>query len=211
MLKRPISLVIRQLTQKTYSPIVYWNTRQNPNSATGESLDAVAADVAYIRNSLGSTQSVLELGPGVGRTFPAYSPGTRIVTLDIARIYQDQLASAAQGHNLELVSHHLKNPDDRFPFEDGAFRKGVTSQVLLHVPPETIRHTLGEFTRVCKEVIVITRYAHGCSTRSQFGAGHVFNHDYFSLVSELGCSLHHLVKHENKIFFIIRRVGMAPS
>lgn len=211
MPKRPIGLVIRQLVQTSYDPVAYWNSRRNPNSRKGESSDAVAADVSYIRHALGNGSRILELGPGVGRTFAAYQPGARIVTLDIAQSYQDRLASAALANKLELDSHYLDNPDGAFPFKDEAFDKGVASQVLLHVPPKTIRHTLSELARVCREVIVITRYSHGRATRSRFNAGHVFNHDYFSLLSSLGCSLHDLIKRDNKLYFIFRRVDANAS
>ena len=208
MKKKLVNLfrLLRKLLKGKYDPVSYWGGRANPNSPEGESQKRVDFDVGYISQAIGDVaESVLELGPGVGRTFKAYyKSNIRVTTLDISRKYADDLLLASQKQGIELEQFYLDTGDSVFPFENNAFPVGVASQVLLHIPPVSIRHSLSELIRVCEKVVVITAYAHGKPTKIDH---HVFNHDYFSLCTELGCSMHNVVMNEGRICFTIRKLS----
>lgn len=196
---------IKKLCRGKYDPVEYWSSRTNPNNELGESKDRVNFDVSYIKKFVGNLEeaTVLELGPGVGRTFSAYSGGQTITTLDISTKYSEKLALTAEKSQLNLTQQHLK-PMDSFPFEDQSFAVGVASQVLLHIPPENIRHTIKELARVCENVVIITAYVHE-SSNERASVNHVFNHDYIGICTDLGCAMHNVIMNEGRICFTLRK------
>lgn len=185
---------------KRYDPATYWNSRKNPNNMEGTASQRVAFDTHYIAARVRLASCVLELGPGVGRTLAAYKPNTVVTTLDLSRSYATELEEKASALDLTLDQHYLGSPGDAFPFADKSFQVGVASQVLLHVPPEFIEHTISELTRTCNELTIITAYRHGEPTVSS-RVKHVFNHDYFNLFSALGCEINGLIAHEGRLCF----------
>lgn len=200
----------KRIFRGKYDPAKYWNTRENPNSDSGLADDRVEFDAGYIRAMVGDAKDILELGPGVGRTLRAYSAAHNLTSLDLSTSYSDKLARAASSRGLSLRQLHLDGPDDRFPFDNRRFAVGVCSQVLLHVPPEHVVHSVSELVRVCERVVVITKYRHGAPTVDPH-VQHVFNHDYFGLCTSLGCSMNELVFNEGRICFVIERSGFLAD
>lgn len=195
--------LLERILRKRYNPVAYWNCRSNPNNVMGESPERVKFDAGYIKRNIEGNDPVLELGPGVGRTFSAFMPGSHVTTLDISSKYTKELSSIGQSLGLHLTQRYLNQPLDPFPFDDMTFPVGVASQVLLHIPPNLIKHSLSELLRVCGKVVVITAYTHGLSTNKAY---HVFNHDYFSLCTDLGCAMHEVIMNEGRICFAIRKL-----
>lgn len=189
-----------------YDPFTYWSERENPNNSEGERQERVNFDVEYIRGAIGDVNSILELGPGVGRTFAAYTCDSNIATLDISTNYAEKLLSVADALNLHLTQQYLK-PRAPFPFEDQSFNVGVASQVLLHVPPESIEHTLSELVRVCEKIVIITAYKHEPPC-IRLNGNHVFNHDYFSICTSLGCVMNNVVMNDGRILFTAERKAL---
>ena len=193
--------LIKSLSKSKYDPVAYWNARKNPNSDSGLESARVRFDTEYIAAAVGGASSVFELGPGVGRTFDAYSSGQKITTLDLSKSYTDQLRRRAEASSIDLTMHFLDSALAEFPFCDGAFPIGVTSQVLLHVPPDNIEHTISELCRTCGKIVVISLFIHGKPVSGPWGR-HVFNHDYPMLFSERGWALSDVVFHEERLLFV---------
>lgn len=205
----------RRLTRDSspapYDPATYWNHRPNPNNEAGVQRDRVDFDVAYIQRSVDGEQDlVLELGPGVGRTFGAYGPGQHVTSLDLSRIYREQLAELANSQGIDLDQRFLADPADPFPFGDSTFSVAVASQVLLHVPPDNIRHTMSELVRVSRRTVAISAFRHGEPIGVHAGA-HDFNHDYITIATDLGCALHDVISHEGRILFNMTRRADATA
>jgi hypothetical protein len=194
--------LLKRICRGKYDPIAYWNSRPNPNNVQGESPERVNFDAGYIRRAIEDFDPILELGPGVGRTFSAYNKGRHVTTLDISHEYAGKLSSVGQSLGLHLNQCYLTQIYDPFPFGDKEFSVGVASQVLLHIPPEFIRHSMSELVRVCEKVVIITAYTHGFPTKRGY---HVFNHDYFGLCTDLGCAMHDVIMNEGRICFTLRK------
>ena len=181
--------LFRKQRTASYDPFTYWNSRANPNNIEGTDAARVAFDSGYIASAVSDLDPVLELGPGVGRTLGAYARGRNITALDLSRAYTDQLLLRGSELGLKLTPLYLSSPMDPFPLADKSFPVGVASQVLMHIPPESVTHSLSELVRVCERVVVISTYQHGAPTISD-AVTHVFNHDYFSMATDLGCAMH---------------------
>lgn len=192
---------LRRFVGGGYDPVEYWNHRSDPNNEFGRDPARVEFDTAYIADGIGDSDPVLELGPGVGRTFEAYAAGRRVTAVDLSRRYSEQLKEVAGSLDITLTQVHLARETDAYPFEDGAFPVGVASQVLLHVPPSAIEHTIAELMRVCAKVVVVTMYRHGSTTAG--GGSHVFNHDYFRLCTDAGGVMHRVLKRDGRIYFTL--------
>lgn len=163
--------LVKKILLGKYDPVKYWNKRPNPNNELGETKERVAFDIDYISRVVGSEASVLELGPGVGRTFGAYNKGSKITALDISTKYADRLKETAQELGLTLEQVFLEDPKAAFPLKDNSFKVGVCSQVLLHIEPAAVTHSLKELVRVCEKVVIITAYKHGIPVNT--GLSHV--------------------------------------
>jgi len=198
--------ILKRIKSGRYDPIKYWNNRLNPNAPEGLTEKRVAFDTEYISSAVKGLYPILELGPGVGRTFSAYEKGCHITALDISKRYSYQLKEASLSLGLELEQYYLSAIHDPFPFGETTFKVGVASQVLMHIPPEHLRHTLSELIRVCKKIVIITSYSHGFPVRFKKGPDlHCFNHDYFSLCTELGCIISDLIENEGRILFTFHK------
>ncbi|KAA8976806.1 class I SAM-dependent methyltransferase [Halospina sp. K52047b] len=188
---------------KNYNPKEYWNQRTDPNNEKGNEQERVAFDRDYIDRQVRGSSSVLELGPGVGRTFDAYNKGVNVSALDISENYKEQLVEEATKRSLGISFCCLDRADSSFPYSDKKFPVGVASQVLLHIPPANIKHTISELVRTCEKVVIITFYEHSPERKNK-KAKHVFNHDYIKIISELGCQIDNLVMKDKRIYFTVQ-------
>ena len=189
--------------RKNYDPITYWNKRKDPNSDAGREIGRVSFDTNYIRRNTASVDSVLELGPGIGRTFSSYDPGMQITTLDITRNYQEELARVARSAGLGLQQYFLADPREKYPFPDQEFDVGVSFQVFIHQPADIFEHSFAEMARVCKKVIVSVG-AHCNTAKSQpHSAPHVFRHDYILQAQKIKRVISNLLIERNVLYFLI--------
>jgi len=204
MLSRTKLLVRSLLAQSsTYDPHLYWNKRADPNNPEGRRKDRLDFDISYIRHSVARSDTILELGPGVGRTFPAYRPHTTIHALDISKIYTSHLKEAATAHHLSLHLQFLEQPNASFPFSDNTFDVGVASQVFLHQTPDIFATHFSEMARVCKKFVVITG-VHANSVDSPAPtAPHVFAHDYIGAASSFCLSLQNTLVRDGCLYCTI--------
>lgn len=180
-----------------YDPVAYWNSRKNPNSS-----DVAPAWIHdYIRPFAKGVDRAFELGPGVGRTFDIYDRGAHIVTLDLSKQYAERLRARAEAIGLELTQNFLLNPEDIFPFEDCEFRLGVCAQVLMHVLPEHIVHSMKELSRICDRTVVVA----GVNDEWSVRPSHCFNHDYLGICKTIGCVADSAVLRKDSICFVMRK------
>jgi ubiquinone/menaquinone biosynthesis C-methylase UbiE len=172
-----------------YDPTEHWNTREHPNTAENPGISPVEYD--FLGPLLSQANSLLELGPGVGRLFPLYKSVAQFSTLDLSTNYTDRAQSAADAAGIGVQANFIKGPLDPFPFDDNTFDMGIASHVLMHIPFENIEHSMSELARCCNKVAVITVLERqwprkGTSFDPRW---HCFAHDYEALCRELGCEM----------------------
>ena len=186
-----------------YDPVRYWNMRLDPNTDLGKVPERVDFDANYIRANITPGDRLLELGPGVGRTFASYSPGTNVSTLEISRMYEDQLAKVAADNNLTLDQHYLDDTSKPFPFVDKQFDVGVCIQVFIHQPPEVFRHSFSELARVCRKCVISVGNHTNTPRNAPGKAPHVFRHDYITESGKNGKVMHNLLARDQVLYFTL--------
>lgn len=186
---------------QVYDERSYWGKRQDPNAKEGWEEQHLAMTVNYIREQSKGANTVLEIGPGVGRTLDAHSTGRKITGYDISDLYKDRVCARAKELGLDFSLDIAVEGAERFPYTDGQFDVGVSSQVFLHQKPENIKHMMSEMARVCQKVVVVTG---GYRFK---GAAHVFDHDYPALATELGCEMNHVRAWTPHILFVYQKLA----
>jgi len=187
---------LRNVLGREYDPVEYWKNRENPNNQEGESSERVGYDVAYIRNQIEGCDSILEIGPGVGRTFGAYAGRKVVQTLDITEAYSKKIDKVAGGLGLEVIGSYLQATSDVFPYDDKQFDISVCSQVFLHVDPVSVEHYISEALRVSGKLVVICGGYKLCGEPPS----HVFSHDFWELVEKMNLHMDN-VKGRNGIAY----------
>jgi hypothetical protein len=186
-----------------YDPYTYWNARKNPNKSDG----VPPWIIPYVSRFTAGVERVFELGPGIGRTFDVYSRGQSLTTLDLSRQYAEALGARAADRGLRLEQHFLEGPAAAFPFPDDAFELGVCLQVLMHVPPQHIAHSMRELARVSQRTIIIAGVNPAWNDKAQ----HCFNHDYLRVCGEIGCVADAAFVRKDSICFVLRRAEAGPE
>ena len=195
-----------------YDPIEHWNTREHPNTAANPGISPVEYD--FLGPLLDGADSLLELGPGVGRLFPLYKTVSQFSTLDLSTNYTDRAQQAADAAGINVQANFIQGPLDPFPFEDNAFDMGIASHVLMHIPFENIEHSMSELARCCKKVAVITVLERQWPRKgTNFDPKwHCFAHDYEQICRELGFEMSEktIFREEEKVssfgFFFGRQI-----
>lgn len=169
-----------------YDPVEYWSNREHPNTAENPGISKAESD--FIGPRIQSVNSLLELGPGVGRLFPLYSKINFVTTLDISSNYQERASLGAAQAGIEVKAHYLESVTDEFPFESLTFDVGLAAHVLMHIPFENIEHTMKQLARCCERVIVISaKHRYWPKKNQEYDRKwHCFAHDYRSVCSQLG-------------------------
>lgn len=190
-----------------YKPEDYWGKRSNP---TDPNMSKVVNDahVDFIRTQLPSTSEglkILDLGPGIGRTFDAYKGAREVWGVDISANYVDRAKEKAKEVGF-LYQPIQKRLEDRLPFDDMTFDVAVASEVLLHVLPGQIEATMKELARVAKKVVIISWYE-GERVPYQNLAGpttpttHCFHYNYIDLCAKNGWVMDTVEYTDNQIMF----------
>jgi len=127
-------------------------------------------------------ERVLEVGSGSGRIY-------RLVTRWLPVHYEMCDISAAMAERCRAATGHtpaVYDIDGALPYDDGAFDWVLSFSVLLHVPPEGIRHAIAELARVSADWVFVSTFVdHGTSPL----APHCFRHDYEALFDEADLAL----------------------
>jgi SAM-dependent methyltransferase len=185
-----------------YDPTSYWNARTDPNNDEGRNSARVAFEVNYIATNLPTSGRVLELGPGVGRTFAAYPSTTRVATIDISRLYASRLAETADRLGVQLEQTFIEDLTSRFPFDDYEFDCGVAFQVFIHQPKEVFSHQFAEMCRVCRRVLVCAGLHANTGNAQKAMATHVFAHDYLVESAKCGRIVQNLLVRDAVLYFV---------
>jgi hypothetical protein len=188
----------------TYNPKSYWGQRKNPNNPAGEIASRVDFDCDYLTKMVGDARTIVELGPGTGRTMAAYAPGTRLTTVDITDRYLPDLTAAADRQSVKLTPHILEEAEHRYPFDNNAFPVGVSFQVFIHQPYELFAHSFGELMRVARTVIVCAGIHRNSATSKPPGSPHVFAHDYLAATAAHGRVADGVTLREGRLYFVAR-------
>lgn len=191
-----------------YNEWTYWNSRIDPNAPSGLSGRGLEDDVSYIRAHVAGCTRVLELGPGVGRTFGAHAPGSDITCYDITPNYYHRLLARADAFGLRVRFDLASSLDAPLPYPDHAFDVGVASKVFLHQRPERIDLVMAELARVAERVVAVTTvYPTGPSVP----ASHCFYHDYAAICARIGCEIVHQQEEHETLRFVYRRTPARSS
>jgi 2-polyprenyl-3-methyl-5-hydroxy-6-metoxy-1,4-benzoquinol methylase len=181
-------MIINQL-DLGYNPKSYWNSREHPNTAENPGISQIEAN--YLLPKIASANSILEVGPGVGRLFSLYSSAriSNISTVDISTNYRDRALLAASSAGVHVKDFYLEDPLDNLPFGEATFDVGIAIHMLMHVPFENINHSMSELARCCKRVVVISAINKSWPRKgiNHDKKWHCFAHDYKAICIELGC------------------------
>lgn len=194
---------------QVYDPKSYWDSRENPNHVKTPALGE--GHTRFLLPYFQQADSILDLGPGIGRLMPAYKLGScrEITTLDITRRYAEELRQTAAQNGVEVKQHYLDDPTDAFPFNDQAFGLGVSFSVFLHIPFDMIKHTIGELGRVCEKVVcVVGANPNWPSSKEECPPDwHCFRHDYKAICADLGFEVSNLSMNGNILSFEYKKAS----
>ena len=148
----------------TYKPKEYWSKRGTPNQYS----TLQQWDIEILKPLCEQAKSILDFGPGNGRTFELYE-GKEVVAVDIVDKYKDELHEKADRYEFLLFDFMLTDYVVNYQFD-----LGVLSKVLLHDPnPKWIIDYVAD---MCDRVFI--------STGINCTAEHCFDHDYAGLLKE---------------------------
>lgn len=190
-----------------YDEWTFWNSRPNPNAPAGLSGRQLDDDITYIRAQVAGCTRILELGPGVGRTFAAHEPGADITCYDITPNYRERLLARAHALGLRVRFDLAPSLDAPLPYPDNAFEVGVACKVFQHQRPERIERVMAELARVAERVVAPTTVDTGRSVP----ASHCFYHDYAAICAGIGCEIMHQQQDELGTFRFVYRRGAVRS
>jgi ubiquinone/menaquinone biosynthesis C-methylase UbiE len=192
------SVIKRNLLQiLPYNEQKYWNKRSDPNTIRGWFSEFRKLTIEYIKKNVAEAESILELGPGRGRTLEAYNSQQKIRGYDISSLYSEQLMQRAKILNLNIRLDIAESVSSFFPYVENKFDVGVSCQVFLHQRPENIVHVMSEMARVCNKVVTVT----GGYSSNRLLARHVFSHDYPTICAKLDCEMNHVIAYPPHIYF----------
>jgi len=202
-MNRILSRIIKPIRQtQKYDESTYWNKRQDPNAVEGWEPEHLQTTINYIIEHISDCHTILEIGPGVGRTLPAYTPDLSIQCYEISSLYKERLFTCAKELKLNIGLDIATQKNQVLPYNDKQFDAGVACQVFLHQRPENIEKMMHEMSRTCKKVVVIT------GGYMMTGADHVFSHDYPAICTAIGCEMHYVRALPPHIFFVYKRIKL---
>ena len=177
-----------------YDEVRYWNARENPNSS-----DSSRADHDYLRKHLKGTASVLDFGPGVGRTFDVYN-GQIVCGYDITSQYEGKAIERAD--LLGMDYHPISAKEiEKLPFSHEVFDAAVCCEVLHHQRPENIEFIMRDLLRVSGKVIVVAAHNPDVAFDTRINQSHCYNHDYRGICERNGWGVTEMEQTENQLFF----------
>ena len=94
----------------------------------------------------------------------------------------EKLINSKGYSNIHLANSKAQN----LKFNDEKFDLVITSNVLLHIPPESIKEAISELVRVSKNYILCIEYFEKNKSKK---SEHCFLHDYQSLFLDEGVIL----------------------
>jgi SAM-dependent methyltransferase len=174
-----------------YEEKEYWDKRANPNSASEV---ITTCHLVFVEGQLGNAEYIIDFGPGVGRTFPAYKNVKKVVGWDITRQYAIKAIEESKKYDFDF-DFHCSDEIGNTPYRSKFFDAAVCVSVLLHQRPHNILKMMNELKRVAKKAIVITAFDRNapwdvpCEEEKEYSK-HCFNYNYFDICKENGWKMH---------------------
>ncbi len=177
-----------------YNEVRYWNARKNPNSS-----ESPKSDVDYLRKHLKGTVSVLDFGPGVGRTFDAYN-GQTVYGYDITPQYTKSARRKAAELGIPYIPFFVEKIKG-LPFAAKFVEVAVCCEVLHHQRPENIEFIMKDLLRVSNKVIAVAAHDPDTAFDTQVTQSHCYNHDYRGICERNGWVMTGVEQTDNQLFF----------
>lgn len=170
---------IREAVRPEYKPEPYWEKRGRNyiNEAKPSELDEQLDNTIHALEAF-EFNSILEYGCGYGRLteklFDRFSP-TRYVAFDLSK---NQIIQA-KNHNRSRNIEFIRSTIDKFTTNE-TFDLVIGAEVLLHIPPPTIRQNMEKLCLFSKKFImnIDPIYEEGKITTKKTTS---FRHDYESI------------------------------
>lgn len=102
-------------------------------------------------------RSLLEVGCGPGRLFDLYEGMPDVHCVDISPVMLERAEDLAKRRGYDNITLHEMRAE-RLDFEDGRFDVVLTSNVLLHIPYDTIEEAISELVRVSGRWVLSVEY-----------------------------------------------------
>lgn len=187
---------------KLYEEMSYWNEREHPSVIGG----TMAID--YLKANVEKAKSVLDFGPGIGRTLGAYAKAKFVCAVDISTLYETRLKKAAEEYKFIFATYYLGSVEGalNLPFKTSSYDFAVACQVILHMKPRYVSEVLWELSRVAKKVAIMTLMH---QERPYDGKGiayprdrYCFNYDMLEMCADLDLDVDN-VKFANKNVMLV--------
>lgn len=189
----------------SYDELTYWRGRPNP---TSEDEIYLQSNLDFLTRNINPGETVLEFGPGIGRTLPIYTlvPVKSVHFCDISNVYYDRLLQACMMFNIPFSGFDLLNHVGSLYYPSKEFDVVIASQVLLHQRPINIIPVMSELARVGKRVVVITWWNPDtkCNTpgvEGEWPTGQ-FHYDYEQICSSQGWYIDHIARFKDQSYFV---------
>ena len=197
-----------------YDEFDYWAKRGHPTSEDELYTDA---HIDYIRRMTTGADRILDFGPGIGRTFPAYAgtvPSPLVEGYDITEQYRERALKAAMELNIAYVSVLNTSGDPAYiPHLVKVFDVAVACSVLMHQRPQHIVPVMRNLARVASKVVVMawmtkagyfTPHEH---MEEKDYYTHIFNYNYFLICNQNGWVVTDVEPFREQIFFTYKEQG----
>lgn len=201
--KKPVQSIP---SEQEYTEFNYWNRRPYPTDPN-MSAETVEMHIDYIEKQVFQAKSVLDFGPGIGRTFKAYKDISYVEGCDISRMYEFQVKAEAEKLGLDFKLIHLDLVElGHLPYTRNTFDVAVAAEVLLHQRPENILLVMRELARVAKKVVIISwgedRVSYSTPGEKSSGPNHCFHYNYLQICKEEGWKVTNFVGADRQVYFV---------
>ena len=126
--------------------------------------------------------SVLEVGCGPGRLIDLYENIENIYCVDFSKTMLTRAEEKAKKLGFNKINFANMSCQN-LKFTNNYFNLVLTSNVLLHIPPEDINNAISEITRVTNRYILLVEF-YNKNIKKEETTSWVFHHDYPKLFKE---------------------------
>ena len=178
--------------EMAYRPLEYWEKRAD--SFLMKEVLRMPRTIIYsiilkrvLRPEITTIQptSILEVGCGPGRLLKVYQDVGKIYCVDFSEKMLERAESKARKSGI-TNAHFGRMACQDLKYEDDFIDLVMTSNVLLHIPPEDIEKAVSELTRVSREYVLIIEFfqENGSGGKKVRTAPWVFHHNYLDIFNK---------------------------
>lgn len=193
----------KKINKRIYNEIEYWSKREMPTSCSD---DYTKNHLRFLSNNLVSVKKLLDVGPGIGRTFQAYSNVEIVEGYDISTNYESRVLEESRKYKFKF-NLKIGTSISSLPYENNEFDSAIASEVLLHQRPENIIKIMSELDRVSKKVIIITYMEPNIPFQkiNEFKYRkklHCFNYNYLEICKDNKWNIFDFQYYKKQVFFV---------